>query len=91
MALVFTRRSNEGFWIEVDGIEPIHVILEVERRKNRTRVIVTADQETTKVYRDEVYVRVLQERNNQTSEKGTEPCLERLPLNNPLPRSSKNA
>lgn len=88
MALVFTRRSNEGFWIEIDGIEPIHVILDIERGKNRARVIVSADPKTTRLYRDEIYV---QERSNQTSEKGTEPCLEHLPPNNPLSRSSKNA
>jgi len=87
--LVITRRDNEGFWLEIEGIEPIHIVLKPDSSKHRCKVAITADPDRVRVYRDEVYVRVLQERATPTSEKGTESCLERLPLN-PLPRNFKN-
>lgn len=94
MALSFTRKAGEGFWLEIDGIEPIHVKIEINKNdcgNNRAKIGVIAEQRV-RIYRDEVYVRVLQERNkHQTSEKGIEPCPELLPFDNPPPRNSKNA
>lgn len=73
MPLSLTRKNNEGVWIEIEGIEPIHIVTLMGH--NRVRLSITADEENVKIYRDEVYVRVLQERlNHQTPEKETDRC-----------------
>lgn len=79
MSLAFTRKPTEGFWLEIDGIEPIHVVV-VHIDKNRVRLGVVADKKEVRVYRDEVYTRVLQERLNHPPVKETDLCPAPLPL-----------
>lgn len=79
--LVFTRKPMEGFWIEIDGVEPIHVVFP-SIGFNRAKVSISADKDQVRIYRDEVYTRVLQERlKEQTpvTEIGTCPALPPLP------------
>lgn len=86
MPLALTRKNNEGIWIEIEGIEPINIVAIIEKH-GRVKLSITADEETVKIYRDEVYVRVLQERlNHQTPEKETDRC----PALPPLPNSNNS-
>ncbi len=75
--LAFTRKPNEGFWIEVDGIEPIHITI-VNIDRNRVKIGCVADRETVRIYRDEVFVQVLQDRNRTSNDGASEPCPKHL-------------
>lgn len=62
--LVLTRNLHEKLFIEVDGLDtPIQIILcRVDR--GRSKIGIVADEMKVKIYREEVYVNVLQERIN---------------------------
>lgn len=84
--LCFTRRKNEGFWLEIPGQEPVHVVI-INVDRGRVEVGVAAERSVA-IFRDEVYVNVLRQRAEAEGTKRNgddKPCPKPLPAKPPLP------